>query len=106
MIAEQSKKIDNMQADLSHTRTDLNQTKTDLTLSIADQTKTIDAYLKKGIEDAVAPLAKRQDDLEAKSDNRMSKLEDQVSYLVNLTNPNLVASEFPPLRDPMPSHLA
>ena len=32
----------------------------------------------------------------------MSKLEDQVSYLVNLTNPNLVGIQFPPLSVPMP----
>ena len=62
MMEEQTKKMDDMNSGLNQTRNDLSQTKTALTNSIDDQTKTLDAYLKKGTEDAVAPLVKKQED--------------------------------------------
>ena len=81
MLAETNKKIDNMQTDIVKTRTDLGTTKADLTLSISDQTKTLDAYLRKGIEEAIAPLAKKQEEMEAKSEAREAKTDKKLAEL-------------------------
>ena len=37
--------------------------------------------------------------MEMKSDTRLSNLEDQVSYLVKLSNPNILTNQLPPLND-------
>ena len=81
MLAETNKKIDNMQTDLIQTRSDLNLTKTELTQSITDQTKSLDAYLKKGIEEAVAPIIKKQDEFEEKSEACDAKTEKRIDHL-------------------------
>ena len=86
MLAETNKKIDNMQTDIVNTRTDLGVTKADLTLSISEQTKTLDTYLRKGIAEAIAPLAKKQEEIEAKNEALEAKTDKKLAELeVTLT---------------------
>ena len=60
---------------------EVNSIKNDLGKSISDQVNTLENSLKRSIDDAVAPIAKRQDELELKSDERFKKLEDTVQNL-------------------------
>ena len=86
MLAEATKKIDSMQSDIVQTRTDLGTTKSDLTESISKQTETLDAYLRKGINDAVAPIAKKQEEFEAKSEAREAKTDEKLAQLETALN--------------------
>ena len=57
--------------------------KADLSKSICDQAANLEISLKRTIDDVVAPIVKRQDDYEVKSDERMKHLEGTVGLLEN-----------------------
>ena len=57
--------------------------KADLSKSICDQAANLEISLKRTIDNVVAPIVKRQDDYEVKSDERMKHLEGTVGLLEN-----------------------
>ena len=54
---------------------EVNSLRTDLGKSISDQVSTLENSFKRSIDDAIHPIAKRQDDMEAKSDKRFKDME-------------------------------
>ena len=57
--------------------------KADLTKSMNDQAASIEASLKRNIDEVVGPLAKRQEEFEVKSDDRFNKLEQKSDDRLN-----------------------
>ena len=57
---------------------EVNSLRTDLGKSISDQVATLESSFKRSIDDAIIPIAKRQDDMEIKSDKRFKVMEEKI----------------------------
>ena len=70
--------------------------RTDLNHKLSKQSLDLEASLKIGIKETLAPIVSRQDDLEAESETRFKVLEDQITHLHQILK-NSTLSQFPAL---------
>ena len=92
MLEKMDKKLDDK----------VDSVKSELHKTILDQGTTIDASIKRSIDQAVGPLTKRMDEYEIKSDDRVSKLESTVASLSEIVRGGSKASSRNEVQTPQP----
>ena len=92
MLEKMDKKLDDK----------VDSVKSELHKTIRDQARTIDASIKRSIDQAVGPLNKRMDEYEIKSDDRVSKLESTVASLSEIVRGGSKASSRNEVQTPQP----